>query len=161
MILHNHIPALSHSIFHSALIRLPNTLYIPLPPFKGGITSCMPHTLRSILKALRSPPSALCPTIPSCLSPFIFLLLSFIFGPMECRPGCGACCIAASISSPVPGMPEGKPAGVRCIHLTDDFRCNLYNDPQRPKVCRDFIPEPEFCGSTREEAMEILSSLSE
>lgn len=26
----------------------------------------------------------------------------------ECRPGCGACCIAPSISSPIPGMPEGK-----------------------------------------------------
>lgn len=30
----------------------------------------------------------------------------------ECRPGCGACCIAPSISSPIPGMPEGKAAGV-------------------------------------------------
>ncbi|ENR9132482.1 TPA: YkgJ family cysteine cluster protein, partial [Shigella flexneri] len=24
---------------------------------------------------------------------------------MECRPGCGACCTAPSISSPIPGMP--------------------------------------------------------
>ncbi|EOS9504771.1 YkgJ family cysteine cluster protein, partial [Shigella flexneri] len=23
---------------------------------------------------------------------------------MECRPGCGACCTAPSISSPIPGM---------------------------------------------------------
>ncbi|NYZ53719.1 YkgJ family cysteine cluster protein, partial [Escherichia coli] len=29
---------------------------------------------------------------------------------MECRPGCGACCTAPSISSPIPGMPDGKPA---------------------------------------------------
>ena len=37
---------------------------------------------------------------------------------MECRIGCGACCIAPSISSPIPGMPDGKPAGVRCVQLT-------------------------------------------
>ncbi len=79
---------------------------------------------------------------------------------MDCREGCGACCIAASISSPIPGMPEGKPAGVRCIHLAGDYRCVLYNSPERPKVCNDFKAEPEFCGSTREEAMMILSSLS-
>ncbi|NBX68342.1 MAG: YkgJ family cysteine cluster protein, partial [Proteobacteria bacterium] len=36
---------------------------------------------------------------------------------MECRIGCGACCIAPSISSPLPGMPHGKPAGVRCVNL--------------------------------------------
>ncbi|HNV09555.1 MAG TPA: YkgJ family cysteine cluster protein, partial [Dokdonella sp.] len=29
---------------------------------------------------------------------------------MSCRSGCGACCIAPSISSPIPGMPNGKPA---------------------------------------------------
>ncbi|MCR3872443.1 YkgJ family cysteine cluster protein, partial [Pseudomonas aeruginosa] len=28
---------------------------------------------------------------------------------MQCRAGCGACCIAPSISSPLPGMPAGKP----------------------------------------------------
>ncbi|HCL3974602.1 TPA: YkgJ family cysteine cluster protein, partial [Pseudomonas aeruginosa] len=26
---------------------------------------------------------------------------------MQCRAGCGACCIAPSISSPLPGMPAG------------------------------------------------------
>ncbi|HNF77692.1 MAG TPA: YkgJ family cysteine cluster protein, partial [Thauera aminoaromatica] len=26
---------------------------------------------------------------------------------MDCRPGCAACCIAPSISSPIPGMPHG------------------------------------------------------
>jgi hypothetical protein len=57
-------------------------------------------------------------------------------------------------------MPQGKPAGERCIHLTDDYSCALYNSPERPKVCNDFKAEPEFCGSTREEAMMILSSLS-
>jgi Fe-S-cluster containining protein len=28
---------------------------------------------------------------------------------LACRPGCGACCIAPSIASPIPGMPQGKP----------------------------------------------------
>ena len=38
---------------------------------------------------------------------------------MDCRLGCGACCISPSISSPIPGMPKGKPAGERCIQLND------------------------------------------
>lgn len=73
---------------------------------------------------------------------------------------CGACCIAVSISSPIPGMPEGKPAGVRCIHLLEDKRCALYNFSERPKVCGDFKAEPEFCGDSMEEALRILYSLS-
>jgi hypothetical protein len=79
---------------------------------------------------------------------------------MDCRLNCGACCIAVSISSPIPGMPDGKPAGVRCIHLLDDYRCSLYNSPERPKVCGDFKAEPEFCGSHRDEAYLILYNLS-
>lgn len=58
-------------------------------------------------------------------------------------------------------MPDGKPVGVKCIHLLDDYRCALFNDPARPKVCGDFKAEKEFCGTTREEAMKILLSLSE
>jgi hypothetical protein len=79
---------------------------------------------------------------------------------MECREGCAACCIALSISSPIPGLPKGKPAGVRCIHLNDDLRCDIYYSPEKPKVCDDFKAEPQFCGESREEAMTILSSLS-
>jgi len=79
---------------------------------------------------------------------------------MDCRPGCGACCIAISISSPIPGMAGGKPAGVRCFHLLDDYRCAIYDSPDRPQVCFDFNAEPEFCGSSREEALRILIELS-
>ncbi|MGB4293055.1 MAG: YkgJ family cysteine cluster protein [Bacteroidales bacterium] len=78
---------------------------------------------------------------------------------MKCRPYCGACCIAISISSPIPGMPGGKPAGVRCKHLTDDYRCALYGSVLRPKVCIDFQPDPDFCGSSREEAMKIMENM--
>jgi Fe-S-cluster containining protein len=80
---------------------------------------------------------------------------------MDCREGCGACCIAVSISSPIPGMPDGKPSGVRCIHLLDDYKCALYNSAERPKVCSDFKAEMEFCGNSREEALRILSSLTD
>jgi hypothetical protein len=56
-------------------------------------------------------------------------------------------------------MPEGKPAGVPCIHLLDDYRCALYGDPSRPAVCLNYRAEPEFCGNNREEAIRILTSL--
>ena len=79
---------------------------------------------------------------------------------MDCRENCGACCIALSISSPIPGMAEGKPAGVRCIHLSDNYKCGIYLGNSKPKVCTDFTAEAEFCGSTREEAMKILGSLT-
>jgi len=78
---------------------------------------------------------------------------------MECRENCGACCIALSISSPIPGMPDGKPAGVRCIHLLDDYKCAIFGSPDRPKVCSDFKAEEEVCGKSREEAMRILNSI--
>ena len=71
---------------------------------------------------------------------------------MECRPGCGVCCIYISISSPIPGMPLGKPAGVRCIQLTNDFSCAVFNDPSRPEVCKGFKPDVLFCGNTAEAA---------
>lgn len=75
---------------------------------------------------------------------------------IPCRPGCGACCIALSISSPIPGMPSGKPAGVRCAQLADDNRCGIFGQPERPAVCSAFQAEPMFCGSTREEALELM-----
>ncbi len=78
---------------------------------------------------------------------------------MDCRPGCGACCIAISISSPIPGHPGGKPAGVRCVQLTDDNRCALFGKPGRPAVCTALRPEPLMCGETFEQAMSLLSSL--
>ncbi|MGD0755354.1 MAG: YkgJ family cysteine cluster protein [Bacteroidales bacterium] len=80
---------------------------------------------------------------------------------MKCRENCGACCIALSISSPLPGMASGKEAGVRCIHLLEDYRCAIYDNPEYPKVCSGFKAEKGFCGKDREEAMKILYSLSD
>lgn len=76
---------------------------------------------------------------------------------MNCRPGCAACCIAPSISSPIPGMPQGKPAGVPCIQLTADNRCRLFGDPQRPRVCVSLSPSPEMCATENAEAMARLT----
>ncbi len=78
---------------------------------------------------------------------------------MECRAGCGACCIAPSISSPIPGMPDGKPAGVRCVQLTDDNRCKLFGRPERPAVCGALRPSEEMCGHSRQEALAYLTFL--
>lgn len=78
---------------------------------------------------------------------------------MECRVGCGACCIAISISSPIPGMPHGKPAGVRCVQLTSDNRCRLFEQPERPEVCRRLRPSEEMCGRSFDEAYLYLSDL--
>jgi uncharacterized protein len=77
----------------------------------------------------------------------------------ECRKGCGACCIAPSISSPLPGMPAGKPAGVRCFHLAEDNICVLYNKPERPKVCVSYRASDEICGSSTGEALQILTAM--
>ncbi|WP_130830811.1 YkgJ family cysteine cluster protein [[Erwinia] mediterraneensis] len=78
---------------------------------------------------------------------------------MECRIDCGACCIAPSISSPIPGMPHGKPANVRCVQLSDDNLCNLFGSALRPKVCASLRPSAEMCLTSREEAMTYLIDL--
>jgi Fe-S-cluster containining protein len=78
---------------------------------------------------------------------------------LVCRAGCGACCIAPSISSPIPGMPHGKPAGVRCVQLDDTGRCRLFGRPERPAVCVRLRPEPAMCGADRAHALAWLAAL--
>jgi hypothetical protein len=78
---------------------------------------------------------------------------------MDCRSGCAACCIAPSISSPIPGMSGGKPAGIPCIQLLPDYRCALFGRPERPPVCAALRPNDEMCGQSREEALSFLSEL--
>ncbi|MGO2415071.1 MULTISPECIES: YkgJ family cysteine cluster protein [Cobetia] len=73
-----------------------------------------------------------------------------------CRAGCGACCIAPSISSAIPGMPDGKPAGVRCIQLDTDNLCKLFGQPERPAVCGNFGFDRELCGDGRDEALRLI-----
>lgn len=78
---------------------------------------------------------------------------------MDCRAGCGACCIAPSISSPIPGMPEGKPAGVRCIHLSVEHLCAIFGRSDRPAVCAAFRADEAVCGEDRDSAIRMLGWL--
>jgi len=78
---------------------------------------------------------------------------------VSCRPGCGACCTAPSISSAIPGMPQGKPAGVRCVQLDAANRCRIFGQPERPAVCGGLLPSPEMCGSSQAQALHYLTQL--
>lgn len=80
---------------------------------------------------------------------------------MTCRPYCAACCIAPSITSPLPGMPDGKPAGVPCVQLDEELRCRVFGKPERPAFCGGLKPSQEMCGESREQAMIWLSRLEQ
>lgn len=54
---------------------------------------------------------------------------------IECSR-CGACCVAPDIAA------LGKQIGERCLHLTEDLLCGVYED--RPAVCRDYQAD-EIC----------------
>jgi Fe-S-cluster containining protein len=80
---------------------------------------------------------------------------------MQCRESCAACCIAPSISSAIPGMPNGKPAGVPCIQLDEQLRCKLFGLPERPACCSGLQPSFEMCGENREQAIHWLAQLEQ
>ncbi|MBN8454631.1 YkgJ family cysteine cluster protein [Accumulibacter sp.] len=77
----------------------------------------------------------------------------------DCRAGCGACCIAPSISTPMPGHPCGKAAGAPCASLAADYRCRLWGSPERPSCCAGLQPSDEMCGADRDEAIAWLRAL--
>jgi hypothetical protein len=62
---------------------------------------------------------------------------------------------------PLPGMPQGKPAGVRCVQLDEHNACRLFGRPERPAFCGGLQPSAEMCGSTRAEALAWLRVLEE
>ena len=78
---------------------------------------------------------------------------------MDCRSHCGACCIVPSITSPIPGMPPSKPAGVQCVQLLPELRCALFGKPERPAFCVSLRPDESMCHATREEALAYLTGL--
>lgn len=78
---------------------------------------------------------------------------------MDCRPHCAACCTVPSISSPIPGMPLGKPAGARCVQLDEYLRCRLFGRPERPAVCLSLRPSAEMCGNSAGAARVWLARL--
>lgn len=78
---------------------------------------------------------------------------------MACRPGCGACCIAPSINTALPGMPHGKAAGVACRQLDADNLCRVFGQPERPGFCSGLRPEVEMCGVDRQDALRLIAAL--
>ena len=80
---------------------------------------------------------------------------------MLCRLSCGACCIAPSISSAIPGMPDGKPAGVRCVQLNEENLCRLFGLSSRPAVCLGFQAMEDVCGANRDEALWPIDALEQ
>ena len=98
--------------------------------------------------------------LEACREPELALLGRIVI-IVACRAGCGGCCIALSISSAIPGMSGGKPAGIPCVQLLPDYRCALFGRPERPAVCVSLRPMESMCGATREEALANIASLEQ
>jgi hypothetical protein len=58
-------------------------------------------------------------------------------------------------------MPQGKPAGMRCVQLDEQLRCRLFGKPERPAVCVSLKPGPAMCGENREQALQRLTLLEQ
>lgn len=56
-------------------------------------------------------------------------------------------------------MPDGKPAGVRCVNLDDDYRCKIFGKPERPRICSAFMPDEIICGKSRRDAVTTIAQL--
>jgi hypothetical protein len=56
-------------------------------------------------------------------------------------------------------MPDGKPAGVRCVQLDEHDGCRIFGRPERPAVCGGLQPSSAMCGESREQAMFFLTEL--
>jgi len=59
----------------------------------------------------------------------------------------------------MPGMPDGKPAGVRCLHLDADNLCVLFGTAQRPDFCAGFAASIDVCGDVQADAMRLIGWL--
>jgi hypothetical protein len=56
-------------------------------------------------------------------------------------------------------MPDGKPAGVRCVQLDDDNLCRLFGLPERPTLCDAFQADSAVCGESSEQALHLIRVL--
>jgi hypothetical protein len=56
-------------------------------------------------------------------------------------------------------MPDGKPAGVRCVQLDEMDRCRIFGHPERPAFCTGLQATVEMCGDSREQAIAWLERL--
>jgi hypothetical protein len=61
----------------------------------------------------------------------------------------------------MPGMPNGKPAGVPCVQLDNELRCKVFGQAGRPAFCGTLQPSLEMCGSSREQALAWLTQLEQ
>jgi len=79
---------------------------------------------------------------------------------MECRSSCGACCIAPSINTAIPNMPNGKKAGAPCRNLDPvTFQCLIWGQDDYPELCRKFQACCEICGQNRDYALLNITQL--
>lgn len=58
-------------------------------------------------------------------------------------------------------MPQGKPAGVRCVQLSEDNRCRIFGQADRPACCAGLQPAMDMCGESRFDALRWLAQLDE
>ncbi|XQU74714.1 Proteinase inhibitor [Cupriavidus sp. H18C2] len=58
-------------------------------------------------------------------------------------------------------MPDGKPAGQRCVQLMPDMRCAVFGRPERPAFCGGLRPSAKMCGDSREAALVWLTRLEQ
>ena len=56
-------------------------------------------------------------------------------------------------------MPDGKPAGVRCVQLDAANRCSIFGRPERPACCSGLQPSMEMCGTNRAQAVRWIATL--
>jgi hypothetical protein len=56
-------------------------------------------------------------------------------------------------------MPQGKPAGVRCVQLDAANRCRIFGRPERPAFCGGLTASAEMCGASAEAALAWLAQL--
>ena len=56
-------------------------------------------------------------------------------------------------------MPNGKPAGARCVQLSAENHCLIFGKPERPAVCVRLRPTAEMCGDSAHGAMIYLTEL--
>ncbi|MBP1140980.1 hypothetical protein JOE29_002931 [Pseudomonas sp. PvP009] len=53
-------------------------------------------------------------------------------------------------------MPDGKPAGERCLHLSVEFLCALFGRAERPGVCSQFKAAEDVCGADQADAVRLI-----
>ena len=56
-------------------------------------------------------------------------------------------------------MPNGKPAGVRCVQLDEANRCRIFGRPERPAFCGGLQASAQMCGESSEQAVRWLARL--